>query len=127
MLSCFDKIEVYDQPVPRTKELIHCAFKFKAHGENRIVYEKYTITDNFATYPVTYISYYHKYAQEGFSHAHRNTNCGIFIFTTWKQKKLSDKMLPPLGIEPGPLIASDSKSSIILSTLTWHLLVRLRL
>ena len=29
-------------------------------------------------------------------------------------------MLPPVGIEPGPLIASDSKSNTILSTLTWH-------
>ena len=44
-----DKIEVYEQPVPRTKELIHCAFKFEA--------------DNFATYPVTYISYFCKYVQ----------------------------------------------------------------
>ena len=29
----------------------------------------------------------------------------------------SDKMLPPVGIEPRPLIASDSKSNTILSTL----------
>ena len=33
-------------------------------------------------------------------------------------KKSSDKMLPPMGIEPRPLIASDSKSNTILSTLT---------
>ena len=34
------------------------------------------------------------------------------------KKKSSDKMLPPVEIEPGPLIASDSKSNTILSTLT---------
>ena len=34
------------------------------------------------------------------------------------KKKSSDKMLPAVGIEPEPLIASDSKSNIILSTLT---------
>ena len=27
------------------------------------------------------------------------------------KKKSSDKMLPPMGIEPGPLITSDSKSN----------------
>ena len=27
------------------------------------------------------------------------------------KKKSSDKMLPPVGIEPWPLITSDSKSS----------------
>ena len=36
-------------------------------------------------------------------------------------------MLPQVGIESRPLITSDSKSSTILSTLTWHLLARLRL
>ena len=35
-----------------------------------------------------------------------------------KKKKSSDKMLPPVGIEPRPLIASDSKPHTILSTLT---------
>ena len=54
-----------------------------------------------------------------------NTNIDIRGFTTWK--KSSEKMLPPVGIEPRPLIASDSKSNTILSTLTWHLLARLRL
>ena len=33
-------------------------------------------------------------------------------------------MLPPVGIEPGPLIASDAKSNTILSTLTWDVLLR---
>ena len=42
-------------------------------------------------------------------------------------KKSSDKMLPPVAIESGPLIASDSKSNTFLSTLTGHLLVRMRL
>ena len=37
------------------------------------------------------------------------------------------KNVPPVGIEPGPLITSDSKSNTILSGLSWHLLVRLRL
>ena len=54
-----------------------------------------------------------------------NGKIGIRGFTSWK--KSSDKMLPPVGIEPGPLITSDSKSNTILSTLTWHLLARLRL
>ena len=66
-------------------------------------------------------------ASRVFHKLYETANCGIFIFTTWKQKKNSDKMLPPVGIEPGPLIASDSKSNTILSTQTWHLLVRLRL
>ena len=44
-----------------------------------------------------------------------------------KTKKSSDKMLLPVEIEPGPLITSDSKSNTLLSGLTWHLLVRLRL
>ena len=35
-----------------------------------------------------------------------------------ENKKSSDKMLPPVGIEPRPLITSDSKSNTILSTLT---------
>ena len=54
-----------------------------------------------------------------------NVNIGIRGFTAWK--KSNDKVLPPVGIEPGPLIAFDSKSNTILSTLTWHLLARLRL
>ena len=33
-------------------------------------------------------------------------------------KKNSDKMLPPVGIEPGPPIASDSESNTLLSGLT---------
>ena len=54
-----------------------------------------------------------------------NAHIGIRGFTTWK--KSGDKMLPLVGIEPWPLIASDSKSNTILSTPTWHLLARLRL
>ena len=34
-----------------------------------------------------------------------------------KTKKSSDKMLPPVRIEPG---TSDSKSNTVLSELTWH-------
>ena len=33
-------------------------------------------------------------------------------------------MLPPGGLEPRPLITSDNKSNTILSTLTWHVLLR---
>ena len=33
-------------------------------------------------------------------------------------------MLFPVGIEPGPFIISDPKSNNILSTLTWHVLLR---
>ena len=61
-----------------------------------------------------------------FHKLYENGNIGIFVFTASKPKKSSDKMLPPVRIEPRPLIASDSKSNTILSTLTWHLLVRLR-
>ena len=32
------------------------------------------------------------------------------------KKNSNDKMLPPVEIEPGPLIASDSKSNTILDT-----------
>ena len=51
-----------------------------------------------------------------------NANIGIRGFTTWK--KSSDKILPAVGIEPWPLITSDSKSNTILSALTWHVLLR---
>ena len=54
--------------------------------------------------------------QSGFSQIGNNGNIGIRGFTSWK--KSSDKMLPPVGLEPGPLIASDSKFNTILSTLT---------
>ena len=33
-----------------------------------------------------------------------NANIGIRGFTMWKQKQLSDKMLPPVSIEPRPLM-----------------------
>ena len=33
-------------------------------------------------------------------------------------------MLPPVGIELKLLIASDSKSNTLFSTLTWHVLLR---
>ena len=45
-----------------------------------------------------------------------NANIGIRGFAAWK--KYSDKMLPPVGIEPRPLIASDSKNNTILSFYT---------
>ena len=38
------------------------------------------------------------------------------------KRNSSDKMLPPVGIEPGSLIASDSESNTILST--WHVLLK---
>ena len=56
-----------------------------------------------------------------------NANIGIRGFTAWKQKISSGMMLPPVGMEPQPLITCDSTSNTILSGLTWHLLVRLRL
>ena len=61
----------------------------------------------------------HQFQHSGFSQIDRignNASIGIIGFTTWK--KFSDKMLPPVGIESRPLIASDSKSNTILSTLT---------
>ena len=61
----------------------------------------------------------------GFSHTHRNDNIGIFVFTVWKQKKIPvTKCYPQVGIEPRPLIAYDSKPNTLLSTLTWHVLLR---
>ena len=53
-----------------------------------------------------------------------NANVGSRAFTAWKPVKIQWKMLPPVGIEPRPLITSDSKSSTILSTLTCHVLLR---
>ena len=47
-------------------------------------------------------------------------------FLLENKKKSSDKMLPPVGIEPRPLIASDSKSKTLISEQTRHLLERLR-
>ena len=38
--------------------------------------------------------------------------------------KTKNPILPSMGIEPGPLITSDSKSNPILSGLTWHVLLR---
>ena len=46
-----------------------------------------------------------------------------FCLYCMRTEKLNDKMLPTVGIELGPLIASDSKPNTILSGLTWHLLV----
>ena len=37
------------------------------------------------------------------------------------QKNSTDKMLPPVRIEPG---TSDPKSNTLLSELTWHVLTR---
>ena len=55
-----------------------------------------------------------------------NANIDSRGFTTWKQK-IQWKMLPLVGIEPKPLITSDSKFNTLLSELSWHLLVRLKL
>ena len=41
-----------------------------------------------------------------------------------ENKKFQWKMLPPAGIEPRPLITSDSKSNTLLSTLTCYVLLR---
>ena len=41
-----------------------------------------------------------------------------------ENKKPSDKMLPPVGIEPRPGITSDSKSNSLLSELVRHVLLR---
>ena len=63
------------------------------------------------------IRVFHKWDEIG-----NKPNISIRGFTMWK--KFSDKMLPPVGIEPRSLITSDSKSNTILSTLTWHMLLR---
>ena len=44
-----------------------------------------------------------------------------------ENKKNQLKILPPVALEPRPVINSDSRSNTILSGLTGHLLVRLRL
>ena len=59
-------------------------------------------------------------AVEFFTYAQK-CQYGISVFTVWKEKKSSDKMLSPVGIEPRPFIASDSKSNTLLSTLTWNM------
>ena len=59
-----------------------------------------------------------------FSQTHNignNANIGIRGFTTWKQKKSTDKMLLQVRTEP---MTSDSKSNTLLSELTWHVLLR---
>ena len=43
------------------------------------------------------------------------------------EKKSSDKMLPPVGIEPKPFITSDSKSDTILSTCAAYEILKLLL
>ena len=43
------------------------------------------------------------------------------------KKKSSDKMLPPVGIEPKPFITSDSKSDTILSTCAAYEILKLLL
>ena len=42
----------------------------------------------------------------------------------WKKKTV--KNITPVGIEPGSLITSDSKSNTFLSGLSWYLLLRLK-
>ena len=53
-----------------------------------------------------------------------NANIGIRGFTTWKQKNASNKIYPQWVLNSW---TSDSKSNILLSGLTWYLLLRLRL
>ena len=63
---------------------------------------------------------------------HKHTT--LAIMPIWHQRlyyvkteKSSDKMLPTVRIDPRPLITCNSKSNTLLSELTGHLLVRLRL
>ena len=51
-----------------------------------------------------------------FTYAQKCQYCHFHLYYM-KTKNSSDKMLPPMGIEPRPLIASDSKYNINLSTL----------
>ena len=44
-----------------------------------------------------------------------------------ENKNIQWQNVTPVGIEPGPLITSDSKSNTLLSGLTGHLVVRQRL
>ena len=50
-----------------------------------------------------------------------------FLSLLRENKKYSDKLFHSVGIQPGPLITSDSKFSTILSAQTSYLFVRLRL
>ena len=52
-----------------------------------------------------------------------NANIGNRGFAMWKQKNPVENVTPR-GIEPRPLISSDSKSNIILPGLTWHVLLK---
>ena len=46
-----------------------------------------------------------------------NADIGISVFTTWKQKKSSNKILPQWALNPW---TSDSKSNALFSELIWH-------
>ena len=62
-----------------------------------------------------------------FHKLYENANIGIFVFAALKPKITVIKMLPLIRLEPSSPRTSDFKSNTILSGLTWHLLVRLRL
>ena len=61
-----------------------------------------------------------KYAQSSFSQIDKIGNIGIRGFTTWK--KIQWQNVTPR--ENRTQAASDSKSNTLLSTLTWHMLLR---
>ena len=42
-----------------------------------------------------------------FHKLYENANIGIFVFIVQREKKSSDKMLLPVGIEPWPILTSD--------------------
>ena len=44
---------------------------------------------------------------------------GIFVFTAWKQKKCSDKMLPRVGIEPRQPLNPKSNTIMFYTNLTF--------
>ena len=70
-------------------------------------------------FPFEDIRVFHKLDEIG-----NNASIGIRDFTTWKQIIPVTENVTPVRIESG---ISDSKPNILLSELTWYLLVRLRL
>ena len=42
-----NNVKVYQEPVQRTKKIPHCAVKFEAGEENRIVYERISLIQHF--------------------------------------------------------------------------------
>ena len=101
----------------------------KLYPENDMNILNRKTDQNVLSFPIRYVGTsesLHNNQNRSFSQTRRKMLAFSSLLRENK-KKSSHKMLSPLGIGPKPLITFDSKSYTILSGLTWHLLVRLRL